>query len=706
MSARVSFFLIAAAALLSATAEQAQSADFSIPNGDVAALKNAIITANTNEESDTINLAPGGIYTLTVVDNTIHGATGLPLIINDLPDPDLTIHGNAATLERSTSAPEFRILEIIGGAVVIIDGLTIANGKAIESPDPGLLSAAGGGIYNNHGVLTVTNCTIRNCTYTSSASQAFLGGAIFNDGANGGSANLTVSGTTFTSNTASLGGAISNWSANFGTATLTANNCTFTGNSAVGGGGIDNIGFNSRLVVTNSSFSGNAGGSGGCIRNARSAGGNATARLSNCMLDGNMAINGGGIYNETANGNPSLRVTNCTFSGNTAELGGGLYARGDSSGSGTVAVSNCTFSTNDAEFGGGILVIDALVAVQNSTLSANTATGEGGGIYHGVTDASVSAALTLLNCTLSGNSSPSAGALLNDGANGPSSVTLANTLFNIGSSGANIINLGSGVITSQGHNLSSDNAGGFLNASGDLPNTPAQLGSLASNGGPTRTHALLSGSAAINAGNNANAPPLDQRSYSRVGVSDIGAYEFGGTLPGPAPLLSVVSRKLHGATAFDINLPLTGSPGVECRSGGASGDYQLIFSFANTLASVGDASVTGGTGSVISHMLDADTHNYIVNLTGIGNVQVITVSLTNVNDSAGNSSSSVPISMGVLLGDANGNRSVNTSDIGQTKASSGQPVGASNFRTDVTVSGSINASDVGLVKSAVGTSLP
>jgi hypothetical protein len=184
--------------------------------------------------------------------------------------------------------------------------------------------------------------------------------------------------------------------------------------------------------------------------------------------------------------------------------------------------------------------------------------------------------------------------------------------------------------------------------------------------------------------------------------TDIGAFELGP----PVQLVKVVSRKVHGATAFDINLPLTGNFGIECRTGGASGVYKLIFSFANNLTSVGNASVTSGTGSVSSHTLGANTHNYIVNLTGVSNAQVITVSLTNVNDSAGNSSSSVPISMGFLLGDTTGNGSVNASDVSQTKSKSGQTVNASNFRTDVTVSNSINSSDVSLVKSKSGTALP
>jgi probable HAF family extracellular repeat protein len=170
-------------------------------------------------------------------------------------------------------------------------------------------------------------------------------------------------------------------------------------------------------------------------------------------------------------------------------------------------------------------------------------------------------------------------------------------------------------------------------------------------------------------------------------------------------LTGAVSRKIHGATPFDIDLPLMGDPGIECRSGGASGNYQLIFTFADNLSSVGNASVTSGAGSVSSRMIDADTHKYIVNLTGVTNAQVITVDLTSVVDSTGNSSSSVPISVGILQGDTTGNGSVNSSDVSQTKLRSGQAVNTANFRTDVVVSGSINSTDVSAVKLKSGTSL-
>ena len=52
------------------------------------------------------------------------------------------------------------------------------------------------------------------------------------------------------------------------------------------------------------------------------------------------------------------------------------------------------------------------------------------------------------------------------------------------------------------------------------------IGTLSDNGGDTLTHALLIGSAAINAGSTPGAPTADQRGYTRVGATDIGAYEF------------------------------------------------------------------------------------------------------------------------------------------------------------------------------------
>ncbi len=162
---------------------------------------------------------------------------------------------------------------------------------------------------------------------------------------------------------------------------------------------------------------------------------------------------------------------------------------------------------------------------------------------------------------------------------------------------------------------------------------------------------------------------------------------------------SAVSRKTHGAAGdFDVPLPLTGSVGVECRNGPA---HQMIINFAVPVT-VGSANVTSGSGSVGSFSVSGAA--VTVNLTGVTNAQRITVTLGNVND--GTNLGDVPVSMGVLVGDTNGNGAVNAGDVSQTKGQSGQAVTAANFRTDVNANGSINAGDVALVKGASGTSLP
>ena len=171
---------------------------------------------------------------------------------------------------------------------------------------------------------------------------------------------------------------------------------------------------------------------------------------------------------------------------------------------------------------------------------------------------------------------------------------------------------------------------------------------------------------------------------------------------------TAVSRKIHGtAGPFDVNLPLGGSAGIECRSGGATNAYTIVFLFPRPLTSVGGASVTTGTGVINRSEIDSsDARQYIVDLTGVSNAQVVTVTLANVADSSGNSSSAVSASMNVLVGDTTASGSVNSSDISQTKSQSGQPVTGANFRQDVTANGSINSSDISLVKSKSGTALP
>src|SRR5688572_22904487 len=266
LARRLALALWVAAALIGA---HTNGAVFDIPNGNVAALKSAIATANTNAQTDTINLAADGLYVLTTVDNGGGSdANGLPVIATDGGNL-LTINGNGAAIERSTAAgtPDFRIFRSEFGNIAI-SNLTIRNGK---------LAGPGGGLLLLSGTVTLSNCTIAG----NNVSGASNGGGIFkSDG------------------------------------TLTLNNCLVSNNSAPSGGGLHFIAFNgtAEAFLSNCTFSSNtASGNGGAIFNAAFSSmlGTQTARMtvSSCTLSGNSAATGGGIANSAGGDGTTTRLT-------------------------------------------------------------------------------------------------------------------------------------------------------------------------------------------------------------------------------------------------------------------------------------------------------------------------------------------------------------------------------------------------------------
>jgi len=95
-------------------------------------------------------------------------------------------------------------------------------------------------------------------------------------------------------------------------------------------------------------------------------------------------------------------------------------------------------------------------------------------------------------------------------------------------------------------------------------------------------------------------------------------------------LVSVVFRKTHGkAGTFDINVPQTPKPGIECRSSRTANDYTVVFKFASNV-SIQGASVTSGAGSVSN--LTMSGNQVFVNLTGASNAQTLVITLASGND--------------------------------------------------------------------------
>jgi hypothetical protein len=484
---------------------------------------------------------------------------GLYAIGGSLDISDSMIAGNRATGGRGGDG---FITGTGSGSHTVVGGGTGGMGQ-------------GGGLYVNGSSFTVTTSAIASNQGTGGSGGLFgddgygQGGGLYNG------STLTVSNSTLSANTAYSGGGIYNGS------TLTVSNSTLSANTAYSGAGIYNGG---TLTVTNTTLFGNtASSSGGGIDNN-----SGTLTVTDSTLSGNTANSGGAIFNLAA----ALTVNNSTLSGNTASgplaSGGGIYN------SGTLTVTNTTLSGNSAAYHGGAIANSGTLTVSNSTVSGNTAAGyyiAGGGIYN-------SGTLTITNTTLSGNSASYGGGIFDE--SGPvtlTNVTLtANWTLNGGGGGGFHVSSGSPVLhntliagnfrgstgttrddvygtldPSGDYNLIGDGTGmtglsngvnGNLVGSHNAPIDPL-LGPLTDNGGPTFTHALLSGSPAIDAGNNDYATDWDQRGdgFPRIvnGIIDIGAFEVqeGGRGPGwlvpsqaqllrldVAPLLGVMPAQL------------------------------------------------------------------------------------------------------------------------------------------------------------------
>lgn len=180
--------------------------------------------------------------------------------------------------------------------------------------------------------------------------------------------------------------------------------------------------------------------------------------------------------------------------------------------------------------------------------------------------------------------------------------------------------------------------------------------------------------------------------------------------------VTAASVKTHGgAGAMGISMPLAGGPGIESRSGGGTNDYQLIVNFPAGGYSVGgapQAQVLSGTatigaggasnGGAVS--LSGGGSVCTIPLTNVANAQVVSIRLNGVTDGTNTGTLTIPAAF--LAGDTNGDGTVNSGDISQTKSRSGQTVTGATFRSDVNVDGTLNSGDISLVKSRSGTALP
>lgn len=460
-----------------------------IQNDDTAVVREVNVNADTDDGACTVencslreaindaNATGGDIWFATGFTGSINLLTPLPQLTN--PNA-IHIYGpgaNIVTVKRDAEAPAMRIFDINGTGVYSISGLAINDGDV--RPIGGAFNNLGGGIR----ILNSRGVTISQCTFTNN--WANNGAAIYN-GVNPANGPLNVEDSTFTAN-----------------------------NAGSGGGGIENR-FGNRLNVNRSTFNANgANNFGGGIHNRD----NGRVEIWDSVFTGNVANTGAGVNNDDTG---SLTINRSTISGNNAVVGGGISNR-----NGGLDVFDSTLSGNTASEGGAAYNHVATMNFYNSTISGNTASSLGGGIYFTLQGASHG---MISNTTITGNQAPNGGGVMI--FSGQSVVRIRSSILagNTGNQGPDLY----GTIHSGGYNILGTTGGSWGNmnpATGDqigqFSIINAQLAPLADNGGPTRTHALLPGSPALNNGNAFDAT-ADQRGYARVvgGTADVGALEM------------------------------------------------------------------------------------------------------------------------------------------------------------------------------------
>jgi RHS repeat-associated protein/CSLREA domain-containing protein len=303
---------------------------------------------------------------------------------------------------------------------------------------------------------------------------------------------------------------------------------------------------------------------------------NSDLALNRVIIEGNQALNGGGIHTLAG----SLVIRDSAIINNAANYGGGLLTDNAS-----VTMINVTVSGNSSvDSGGGLRIknggnLDLIhVTVSNNLADSNAdETGAGGGIYRSA------GTVTLKNSIVAGNfdHSPT--------ANQPDC---------------------HGAILSLGYNLISNTSGCSITAnSGDLFGTAGspvdpQLGTLQDNGGNTPTHALQSGSPAINSADNASCTSTDQRGYPRDPSCDMGAYEFDGSalLPGSRMVLAAYRS---AASLQNGSLTFTPTDDAYIASGSPTTNYGSATTLQTDASPVKDFllkfSVTGVNGQTVTN---------------------------------------------------------------------------------------------------------
>jgi len=531
-------------------------------------LRQAMLDANAAAGVDTITFTAGLTGTIDVLSDLPRLTGGI-----DLHGPGasvITIDGGWTEAGGPSTGHALFMLDrlYIADGASTISGVTITGGNGTNNEDEG----SGGAIQKFYGDANLTVADV----VLSGNYAANDGGAINLYSAAG---TIVIRDSVISNNVAAeAGGALYLNNNENAPLEISITDVTITGNSALyGGGGLYLVATSDSDQVMNVSMtrvtiSGNdsieAGG--GVYANFQSG----QLTIADSTISNNTSGKEGGGLNLAAT---NTSIMNTTIDGNSSQDGGGgIYSHDDdeTSGSHVLTVSNSTISGNYADWGGGLYATSAYFPVEifNSTISGNYALSDGGGIYMGkgagvtlthstVTNNSTGAAYDSIGGIDSGQNRTAPLALPAEGNSAHRTTNERETARHesrsrvLGSApavGGDLTLIGSIVAGNLGTDIGAYlNSLPIVNASHSVLGviepavtvvdgggtqvgvTDPKLGLLANNGGVTKTHALLAGSPAIDAGPNPvpvfDGNEFDQRGvgFARIafGVADAGAFE-------------------------------------------------------------------------------------------------------------------------------------------------------------------------------------
>jgi hypothetical protein len=608
-----------------------------VASGNAAATGGAVFTRGPVVDLERVTMTGNQAVETTTSSGTTFGGQGGGLRAIAASSGDL-----AVTIDGSHFESNGAIGSFARGGAVAVDGAFSVNASSFVANSS---DASGGAISNSFAPMSIVSTTIENNTAVAgngggvSAAVPFPEVLTVTDstvrgntaGGNGGGININgwidATDSVFEANqsTGGVGGGVA------ATGLFTDLGGRYHGNVAAGNGGA--IFSNSNLELSGTTVSANTSGAdgGGAFVNS-------SLFSTSSTFDSNVAAGDGGgafvdfrhdidatVFTSNAAGGDgggllvdrSGPITDSTVAGNSAVGGGGGVAV---TGAGSIAVdlSTSTISANNAGVdGGGVLVAGSQpVNLANATLSGNDAIGAGDGIA-----ATGTSVVALHHVTLAGAQAEAVAGMSGE-------IGFTNTLV------AGACSQAGATFVSAGGNLESpSDTCGFsgLDDQVNVASGPSTIGPLADNGGATLTHALPTGSPAVDAGI-APCAPADQRGVLRSdGLCDVGAYELvqvHADADGPYEVVEGSTVVLDGTNSSD------------------DGGGPLTYSWAPS-THLDDATLATPTYSGVDDTVDALTLT-VTSAAGISDSDATTVTVLNAPPSIGSMTASPSL---VAIGD-------------------------------------------------------